>query len=663
MAISKVNKFHIFAHLSIKEQLLDELQKLGSVEIMNISKKTAFHDWENIEDNVDINLSAELNKVKFCIDLLSNYQEEKNKGLKSLFSSKETIDYHKLVELSDQLEYDKLYHQCKELDNNLNNLKLQENKLRAIEQELQDWKELELDLSTMNQSKYVRYLLGSMAKKNIDSFVSEIKQQSNLNVIQSIKEEKNKSNIVVISVKENIEEIQRIAQKYHFEIYNYSYNFSGTPNQILEDISKELKDTDKKRKNIELELKDALKNNQSIYHIYDFLSINKEKEAVSGYLRKSEQIFVIKGWIKKKDISRLQNRLKENFVAYEVYFAEPKEDDQVPVSLDNHKFVKPFEVITELYSLPNYFEMDPTPILSIFYFIFFGFCLSDVGYGAVLAILCYLAINKLSLGDSARKFFRLLYYCGIAGIFGGIVVGSWFGDILNYLPPVFSNIRYFLVQKLSLFNPTDNPIPLLILSLALGIIQVYLGIILKFLDNVKKDKLIDGLMDQISWLIFLTGIILVLLQGMIAPIFVKIAWFLLIAGMLTIIFTQGRANKNIIMRIGSGILSLYNITGYFSDVLSYSRLFALGLATGIIATMFNMLATMANVPYIGIFLTLIILFIGHVFNLLISGLSAFIHDARLQYVEFFTKFYQAGGVAFKPFNLKTTYTNVEERKQ
>ncbi len=663
MAISKVNKFHIFAHLSIKEQLLEELQKLGSVEIMHISKKTVFHDWKNIEDNLDINISAELNKVKFCIDLLSNYQEEKNKGLKSLFSSKETIDYNKLVELSQQLEYDKLYQQCKELDNDLNNLKLQKNKLKAIEQELQDWKELELDLSTINQSKYVRYLLGSVAKNNLDSFVNEIKKQSKFNVIQSIKEEKNKSNIVVISVKENIEEIQRIAQKYQIEIYKYSYNYSGTPKQILKEISKELRDIGKRRKKIELELKDTFKNNQSIYQIYDFLSINKEKEEVSGYLKKSEQSFVIKGWIRKKDISILQGRLKEHFTAYEVYFTEPKEDEQVPVSLDNHKFAKPFEVITELYSLPNYFEMDPTPILSIFYFIFFGFCLSDVGYGAVLAILCYLAINKLSLEGSARKFFSLLYYCGIAGIFGGIVVGSWFGDILNYLPPIFSNIRYFLVQRLSLFDPTDNPIPLLILSLSLGVIQVYTGIILKFLDNVKKDKLLDGLMDQISWLIFLTGIILLLLQGMIAPIFGKIAWFLLIAGVLTLIFTQGRTNKNIIMRIGSGILSLYNITGYFSDILSYSRLFALGLATGIIATMFNMLATMVNVPYIGIFLTLIILFIGHVFNLLISGLSAFIHDARLQYVEFFTKFYQAGGVAFKPFNLKTTYTKVEERKQ
>ncbi|MDD5635870.1 MAG: V-type ATPase 116kDa subunit family protein, partial [Atribacterota bacterium] len=181
-----------------------------------------------------------------------------------------------------------------------------------------------------------------------------------------------------------------------------------------------------------------------------------------------------------------------------------------------------------------------------------------------------------------------------------------------------------------------------------------------FLDNVKRGKMIDGLMDQISWLLLLTGIILFLIKGMFPSIFGTIAILFLFIGVFTLITTQGRTNKNIIMRIGSGILSLYDITSYFSDVLSYSRLFALSLATGIIATMFNMLATMANIPYVGIIITIIILFIGHVFNLLISGLSAFIHDARLQYVEFFTKFYQAGGIPFKPFSLKTTYTKVEE---
>jgi V/A-type H+-transporting ATPase subunit I len=160
------------------------------------------------------------------------------------------------------------------------------------------------------------------------------------------------------------------------------------------------------------------------------------------------------------------------------------------------------ETITELYSLPNYYEIDPTPILSIFYFIFFGLCLSDVGYGASIAILTYLAIKKLKLEGNTKKFLKLLYYCGISGIFGGIIMGSWFGDILNYLPPMFSSLRNFLIQKLALFEPASNPLPLLMLSLALGVIQIYTGIILKFLDNVRKGKLYDGLMDQIILVIF-----------------------------------------------------------------------------------------------------------------------------------------------------------------
>ncbi len=661
MAISKVNKFHIFAHLSIKEQLLKELQKINCIEIIDIGEKTAFHNWDNIDD-IDLNISLELNKVKFCIDLLSNYQETEEKGLKSLFSAKEEVDFKKLTELSKDFNYEKLYQQCREYDNEVNHLKLQENKLFAIQEEIQDWKELDLDLSTMNQSKYIRYLLGTIPKGNYDKFTSEVSNKTGNGIVQLIKEEKSTLKIAIICLKEDIENIQEISQQNHIEFYKYNHSFSGTPKNILKEVSKNMEDISEKRKKIEIDLKNIFKKNKAVYKVYDYLSINKEKEDANTLLKRSKNTFVIKGWVKKKDIHKLEKRLKENFMAYEVQFSEPKESEQVPVALDNHKLVKPFEVITELYSLPNYFEKDPTPVLSLFYFIFFGLCLSDVGYGAVLAILCYLAIKKLGLEGSAKKFFTLLYYCGIAGIFGGIIVGSWFGDVLNYLPPAFDSLRYFLVEKLSLFNPTDNPLPLLILSISLGIIQVYTGIILKFLDNVNRGKLIDGLMDQISWLLLLTGIIMVLVQNMLPSILGKVAWIFLISGIVILVSTQGRTNKNIIMRFGSGILSLYDITGYFSDVLSYSRLFALGLATGIIATMFNMLATMANVPYVGIFLIILILFIGHLFNLLISGLSAFIHDARLQYVEFFTKFYRAGGISFKTFGLNTKYIKVIDNK-
>jgi len=661
MAVSKINKFHIFAHLSLKESLLKELQKLSCVEITKIEKKALFHEWEKIEENPDENIASESNKVKFCIDLFNLYKDKDTKKSDRAIYKKETIDYEELSKIISNFNYDEIYQNCKNLDSELNNLKLQKSKLNNTFYEIQDWEKLELDLIQTNKSRYIDYILATVNKNILNKIKEDLAQKNILNIIEIVKEEKNNLKVVIVSLKEKSDELKKIIQKHQVEIFNYSQPLTGTPKQIMENIKSELNNIDNRLAEIADQIRNIGKENKEIYKIYDYLTTVKEKETVKENMRKSENTFVIKGWIKNKEIPKLEKKLDEYFKEYEIFFTEPEREDQVPVSLENHKLVEPFEVITELYSLPNYFEMDPTPILSIFYFIFFGLCLSDVGYGAAIAIICFLAIRKFKLEGSAKKFLTLLYYCGIAGIFGGILVGSWFGDILNYLPPFLSGLRDLLTQKIALFDPTNNPIPLLILSLVLGVIHVYIGIILKFIDNLKNNKLADGVMDQISWLLFLTGIILFLIKSMLPPYFSSIAWFLLLFGMLILVFTQGRSNKNIIMRIGSGILSLYNITGYFSDVLSYSRLFALGLATGIIATMFNMLATMVDIPFVGIILTIIILFIGHVFNLLISGLSAFIHDARLQYVEFFTKFYQAGGNSFQPFGLKTTYVKIKEK--
>jgi len=509
MAVSIIKKFHIFAHLSIKDALLEELQKLECVEIMQIDEKKVFQEWESVqEEDGGRNSSTEINKVKFCIELLSQFHKSEKKGIQSFFPQKETINYNKLVELSKETNYEDIYQQCREIDNHLNQLKSNENKLKTIEDEVREWKELDIDLSSLSNSKNIIYLLGSMAKSEIDDFINEAKNECNLMEIKKIREEKNTVNIIIISLKDSFESVMNIAQKYNFESYKYTHPFTGMPNEIMKNIAKQIDDISKKRLSLERQLREIVNKNKNIYKVYDYLSIDKEKDEISKYLKRSQESFVIKGWIQEKDIVKLKAKLNEKFDAYEVYFSDPQENENVPITLDNHKYVKPFEVITELYSLPSYFEIDPTPILSIFYFIFFGFCLSDVGYGAVLALLSYIAINKLGLEGSAKKFFRLLYYCGIAGIIGGVFVGSWFGDILNYLPPAFSWIRVILVDKLSLFNPTENPIPLLILSISLGVIQVYIGIILKFVHNIKKGKFIDGLMDQISWLLFLSGIIL-----------------------------------------------------------------------------------------------------------------------------------------------------------
>ncbi len=659
MAVSQISKFYILAHLSIKNPLLNELQKLGCVEITHCDKDIEFRNWNNIEESIDSDTTSSLNNVKYCIDLLSDYGNDQNSGLNSFLSSKKPYQYSDFVEVSRQYDYKKLHSQCKKLDNELSSLKLEENRLISTRQEVQQWHNLELDLKEIEQYRLIKIILGTIAKAHFNKFKTEL-ENIKTNYIQVVKEEKNKVYAALIVLKENLPKIEPVLQKYNFDVYKYNYSINGTPTQILNTISKELNSIDTRRGEIEQTLSKLKEDNEYIYPLYDFLCCRQEKEDIKKYFKKSDNTVVIKGWIQNKDIPKLENYLEKHFTIYDIYFTEPKKDEDVPVALVNNKFTKPFEIITQLYSLPNYHEYDPTPILAIFYFIFFGLCLSDVGYGASLAILSYIAMKKLKLEEGAKTFFKLFFYCGISGMFGGILVGSWFGDILNYLPPIFNNLKNILVQGLALFEPSDNPIPLLILSLALGVIQIYTGIILNFIDNVKNGNFLDGLMDQVSWLFLLSGLILLLAKGMLPAPIGKAALFIFLIGVISIVLTQGRTKSNILLKFGSGVLALYDITGYFSDILSYSRLFALGLTTGIIAQMFNMLASMVKIPYIGFIITIIILIIGHSFNLLISVLSSFIHDARLQYVEFFTKFYKAGGTAFRPFTLNTKYIKLED---
>jgi V/A-type H+-transporting ATPase subunit I len=244
----------------------------------------------------------------------------------------------------------------------------------------------------------------------------------------------------------------------------------------------------------------------------------------------------------------------------------------------------------------------------------------------------------------------------------GVIMGSWMGDTLNYLPKNLLFIKTFLINTISLLDPIKDPMPLLLISLSLGVIQIYAGFIIKFIANIRENRIKTGLMDQGSWLLLISGLLLFIIAGVIGSspgvvIFIK---YLIGAGILAIIMTQGRANKNIILKIGGGVLSLYDLIGYFSDILSYSRLFALGLSTAVLAVVVNNFVILfKDIPFVGFILAALVFIIGHFFNMLISGMGAFIHSTRLQYVEFFTKFYKGGGTPFKPFKTVTKYIKIQ----
>jgi len=662
MAVCKVKKVNIFTHLELKDKIIEELQKAGCVQIIDVTSKLKMSGLLDFNAKNNTESISALPEVKYCIDYLSNFKYKPEKSDKPIFDSNSVYDYKKLSSLYYQYDYKNIYKKCKELDGDLKNLKNRENHIKNLQEQLEEWKELDIKVEDLEGTKNTKIIVGTLPLKDFISCLEEIIKIGKEIEIIKITEDKKQCKIMILSISEYYDFIKKILNKYNIDYFKVPLEFSETPQNILEEISGELKNIEEKRKIIFDISKKLYRENLSLYLAFDYLSILKSKKDIERYIKQTEKVIIIEGWILKKDLNKLKNILYKKFKELEIVFSDPKESDNIPVALKNNKFVEPFESITELYGIPKYKEFDPTPLFAPFYFIFFGMCLSDAGYGLIIAALSYFALSKFKFEGMAKKFFGLFFLGGLSTFIMGAIMGSWMGDTLNYLPKNFLFIKTFLIDTISLLDPIKNPMPLLLISLSLGIIQIYTGFIIKFIANIKKNKIKTGLMDQGSWLLLISGILLSILVSTIGSLagFKIITNYIIWAGLLFVVITQGRSNKNIILKVAGGVISLYNLIGYFSDILSYSRLFALGLSTAVLAVVVNNFVILfKDIPFIGIFLAALVFIIGHFFNMLVSGMGAFIHSTRLQYVEFFTKFYEGGGTPFKPFKTTTKYIKVQ----
>jgi len=662
MAVCKIQKVNIFTHLELKDEIIEELQKAGCVQIIDVTpklKKSNLSDFNEINNTESI---SALPEVKYCIDFLSNFVDKLKKSDKPTITTKNIYDYKKLPLLFSQFNYKKIYSKCKELNENLKELKNRENHIVKIQEHLKEWRELDIKLSDLEGTKNTKIIVGTLPSNDFVSSLEEIKKIGKEIEINKFDEDKKQCKIMIISISEYYTSIKKVLDKYNFDSFQIPLEFTKTPKNILEDISKELKSIKEKREIISSASRKLYKENLSLYLAFDYLSILKSRKDIEIYLKMTKKVIIIEGWILEKDIDRMKKSLSDKTNELEMIFSAPGENDDIPVALGNNKFVEPFESITELYGIPKYKEFDPTPLFAPFYFIFFGMCLSDAGYGLVITVLSYWALVKLEFGGMVKKFLGLFFLGGLSTFIMGAIMGSWMGDTLNYLPDNFLFIKTFLVDTIALLDPIKNPMPLLVISLSLGVIQIYTGFIIKFVANIKENKIKTGMMDQGSWLLLISGLLLSVLANTIGSLagFKIITKYIIWAGLLSVVITQGRSNKNIFLKAAGGVLSLYDIIGYFSDILSYSRLFALGLSTAVLAVVVNNFVMLfKDIPFVGIIIAALVFIIGHFFNMLISGMGAFIHSTRLQYVEYFTKFYEGGGTHFRPFKVITKYIKVQ----
>lgn len=353
--------------------------------------------------------------------------------------------------------------------------------------------------------------------------------------------------------------------------------------------------------------------------------------------------------------ARRQKAVEKALAAFDCDFsvADVPPGEEAPVELCNNGYAKNFEWVLGMYAYPAYGTYDPTFIMSIFYFIIFGLMFADAGYGLLLILCCFGAIRFLHPKPGMRAFLAMFGYCGISSMIWGVLLGSYFGDFpLAYmqhmaaLPAIPGTLALW-------FDPLGDPMKFLILSLGVGAVHLVAGMAVKFSVIWKSGKLLDAVFDVGSWWVLFAGL------GLLA-VHPNIGKWVALCGVVMLVLTQGRAEKNPLMKLVKGVGSLYDLISYGSDLLSYSRILALGLASAVIAQVVNILATLGG-PSIGGFLTMVLIFIiGHVMNLVINVLGTFVHTSRLQYIEFFNKFFADGGRPFKPLVPADDYTYRDE---
>lgn len=431
-------------------------------------------------------------------------------------------------------------------------------------------------------------------------------------------------------------------------------DMKGTFAENIEKCRREIKSVTEELDIREKELAGISREMKALEKASDALKVRIQNMSGREDFLSTEKVNIITGWIPESKKGAVSTMLSEYncFCRYE----KPAPDEEYPVLMKNSKLVKPFGTITEMYSLPDPHSIDTNWAIGLFFFIFFGMMLSDAGYGIVLILGGFLGAKLLDISDGAVRFFRMIGICGISTVFWGAVYGSWFGDAIPTAAEMFFHRQIDIPY---LIDPLSQPMTVLILACVLGIIHLFTGMGIKAYIMIKRGDRWGALFDVGFWYMLLTGLLMLVAPGM----WKKAGYVLAIVGAAGLVFTQGRHKPKLAGKITAGVMSLYNITGYFSDVLSYSRILALGLATGVVASVVNIMASMAGNGITGIILFIIVFTAGHILNLGINALGAYVHSARLQYVEFFGKYYEGGGRKFEPLRIKTKYVRVTEDKK
>lgn len=646
-----MKKVELIALLTDSKKIIEFLQRRGVVEISS-------NDDEELDTTNVTAIVGEFEKfrstVAEALEILNKYSPEK-KPVTEMFESRTEVNIDTLDNPDFRLE--KTLSIANEIVRSNQEISEIEKNISQIDVKcdiLKQWKNLDIPMNFKGTSMTSAFI-GTVPFSITEDFINLFPNGSYMEIISQSKEQ---TNLFIVCVNDVVDEIRDLLRQNSFNSISEPEN--NTPSEVIERCRNERLSYENRRLELQKHIKDLSEHRKKLEISADYLQMRKDKYNAFSSLGFTEKTFVLNGYIPEKYVNSLREELEKKFTVY-VDFTEPPEDEEVPVLLENSKFSAPVEGITKMYSMPSKSDVDPTPVMSFFYYLFFGMMLSDAGYGLLMLIGTTIILKKFKLDNTMKKTMTMFRNCGVSTLIWGALFGSWFGDIVQVV-----GREYFGKEIGSIalwFQPLDDPIKLLLYSFALGILHLFLGVGVSFKMSWDDGRKLDAILDTVPVYLTILGVapLAASILTDVPSILKTIGTYLLIAGVVLIVLTSGRSSKSIFGKFFGGLYALYNTaTGYLSDILSYSRLLALGLATGSIASVINLIGTMPENMIVKTILLVVVFIVGHTANLAINLLGAYVHTDRLQFVELFGKFYTGGGREFNPFAINTKYITFKE---
>ncbi len=641
MSIVQMKKLRLIALNEQRDDLLASLLRVGCVEVQEPEAELSDPEWAGLvhKDDSDLmEVRARANSLTAALDALKKYAPPKF----SLFEVRHDVTEEEFFDdekLADTMAVvDTINGLTKEIAQTYST----ENRLAAQKTSVLPWMAIDWPLEA-ESTDATDVTFGIVpAKTDLEAMTEDFASHIEEAEFTKVSQDKDSIYLMMVSYKESTDAAQEFLRNYGFSALHFK-DCAGTAAQTAASLDERIQELKDERAGLEEQVKTFADRRADIKLCLDRMNQEVAKQAAREKFLTNGTVLFMEGWVRADGLEKLEKELEPYCCAYDL--EDPTDDDDVPVVLKNSPMIDPAHMVVEMYSLPDYKSIDPNPLFYPFFVFYFGFMFADIGYGIIIFLVSYFITKKYHPKGTMGYMFKLGQQIGVMTTIVGFFVGSFFGDAITVFSENF--LGKANVALWALVNPMQEPMKILIFGIVLGCLQMIFGMCIKIYLGWKQGNLKEALLDVVPWWIFFIGLGLTVMTGM--PVWV-------ILGCVALVATQGRNKETLIGKILGGVVSLYDVTSWLGDVLSYSRLMALMLATTVIASVVNILGTLPH----NILLFFVIFIIGHIFNIGINIIGTYIHAARLQYLEFFGKFYQDGGRPFKPLAFNTKYVDVVE---